>query len=738
MNHGFGLEKPGIAAVRHPVAALTILAALLLGSLSMLPELRFDEDINRVFLSQNESSQNYRNFLRNTGGMRSDIALFIEADRPFSADDYSRMRDLALELELLDRVSSVLSPFAVRFAKTNADHPGQTVIPADIDVDEIEKRLEAFQAEDTFLPSLISDDRKAALFVVSGEAGLPSSSVRDILLQTTDTSASILGDRLRVTVTGEDAISIAIVDGLKTDLVKLNVLGFLLVAMLALVMFRSISTALVAVVPALFGVLVSLSIFALLDYPITVISNVLPILVLVLGIADSMHLVLHLRHQSGGEPIRASLERTIRDIGPACVLTALTTAIAFLAITISDNDQLFEFAVVGALSVLVSCLVVITTFGLLGRFATRSGVALPGPDTGRSGLASIGDMVLAHDRKVIALALILFAAGVLGYSQTRAWFPYEDTLPRDSSLISANERLFSQFGGTYRLWSELDTEGGNSLTTETGWDRLVSVTEAIEKAAPDYTTVSMASIARWLGNPARLPTPAELAELPENLRDQLVSKSGDVARVVTFVPEPMRDQVSRDTHDRIEKAALGATADRMVGLPNIMRHESISIIEQLGLGLLIACLSSTLLIALAFGWPALIAALVVPNVLPLILTTAALHLLSQGQLTPTAVLALTIAFGIAIDDSIHFVNRFRLERDQGRSVDDALRNAIREAGRVMVLTTVLLSVGLLITMLSEFHPVQLFGQMLILTFVVALLADLLLLPALLKQKWLVK
>ena len=190
--------------------------------------------------------------------------------------------------------------------------------------------------------------------------------------------------------------------------------------------------------------------------------------------------------------------------------------------------------------------------------------------------------------------------------------------------------------------------------------------------------------------------------------------------------------------DRIERAALDASADRIVGLPDIMRHESIAIINQLGLGLLIACLSSTVLIALAFRWPGLVIALFVPNMLPLILTASALHFLNYGHLTPTAVLALTIAFGIAVDDSIHVINRFRLERNRGLNVDEALKHTIQRTGKVMVLTTLLLSVGLAITQISAFAPVKLFGLMLILTFIIALLADLLLLPALLKQKWIVK
>ncbi len=738
MNHGFGLERPGLLAVRHPAVALGVLALLLLGSILAIPSLRFDEDINRVFLSQNESSQNYRNFIREVGGRRPDIAVFIEADQPFSADDYGRLRDLALELEFLDRIGSVLSPFSIRFPKSDSDFPGETVIPADIALEDVEERLKKLQAEAPFLRPMVSASRTSVLFIVTADAGLSRSAIREVLAGVSETSTRMLDKRLRHTVTGEDAVSVAIVDGLKTDLLKLNALGCLLVLILALAVFRSILTALVAVAPAIIGVLACLSVFALLGYPITVMSNVLPILVLVLGIADSMHLVLHLRHQPDHEPVQASLERTIREIGPACALTALTTAIAFLAIAISDNDQLFEFAVVGAVSVLFSFFVVMTTFALLGKFVNRSSIPEQDGEESWSILALIGRTVLVHGRRIFVLALVLFAAGAFGYSQTEAWFPHEDALPRDSVLIAANERLFTEYGGTYRLWAELDTGSENSLTTQAGWNRLTAVTQAVEKAAPAYMTVSMATVARWLGDPGRLPAPDELVDLPDNIKDQLVSKSGAVARVVTFVPEPMRDRLSRDTHDRIERAALDASADRIVGLPDIMRHESIAIINQLGLGLLIACLSSTILIAFAFRWPGLMIALFVPNMLPLILTASALHFLNDGHLTPTAVLALTIAFGIAVDDSIHVINRFHLERTHGRNVDEALKVTIQKTGKVMVLTTLLLSVGLAITQISAFAPVQLFGLMLILTFIIALLADLLLLPALLKQKWIVK
>ena len=164
-----------------------------------------------------------------------------------------------------------------------------------------------------------------------------------------------------------------------------------------------------------------------------------------------------------------------------------------------------------------------------------------------------------------------------------------------------------------------------------------------------------------------------------------------------------------------------------------MRHESIAIIDQLGLGLLIACLVSTVVIAGAFRGPSLVLVFLGPNIIPLVVAAAALHVLDTGHLTPTVVLALTIAFGIAVNDSIHCVTRYRLELERGLDRRSAVAAVICGTGRVIMLTSLLLSASMLITQFSVFEPVRLFGQMMIISFVLALVADLFLLPAFLKQ-----
>lgn len=737
MSIGFGLETPGILAARHPVPSGLVLALLVLACLFAVPTLQFDESIHRVFLSDSPQSRAYNAFFERLGSKPSDIVVLAEADRPFTADDFQNIQDLTIEIAVSDGIDLVLSPFSARFPVTHPDYPGEPLLKSDLTDAEITDRLNAYTKKQALRP-LIAADRRSAMIIATIESSAKDSKVdsniRAILagLQVLASEQSRAG--LQFTVTGEDAISKDIADALKVDLLTLNLVGAALVFCLALLMFRNIRTTIVAIVPALLGTLTALALFVVLGYKITVLSNVIPVLVLVLGIADSIHLTLHFRAAQGEDNEIGRVVKSIRDVGPACGLTALTTAIAFMAIAISDNAQLFEFAVVGALSVMASFFVVIVTFAILARALGNTLPSSPEQKVILSVPTWIENLVFSNHRTIIIVSLILAGAGFWSYSKTEAWFPISQNLPAASELRHANDRLEKTFGGFFRVWSEMDTSGANALSSPAGWNRLTKLTEAVEKAAPSYSIVSLVSVARWLDAPERAPGEEDLEDIPEELLQHLRSPDGTRARIVIFMPEPMRDHKTLATFDRLEQTAMENGAMNVIGLPVVMRHGSVSIIEQLGLGLLTACLIAIFVVALAFRQKWLPLILILPNFLPLLLTAAALHILNGGQMTPTAVLALTIAFGIAIDDSIHFLARTRLEQRRGASLDTALRTAIRQTGRVMIITTLLLSAGLLVTLTSAFATVQLFGLMMILTFVTALFADLLLLPALIRLR----
>ncbi len=617
LSYGFGLERIGLWTLRWPKLTAALLITMILAAGATLPNLRFDQDINRVFLSQNKISQDYRHFVEDTGGQRHEIVLIAESPSRFTAVNYKQLHSFALDLEFLDGVSSVLSPFIFRFPDNALQHASQPVISVDLELAQIEQRIDQFSNLYKHQRSLISADRKAALFIINAEKGATPNAVERLINEVSTLADTASKTSLTMSLTGEDIISQEIVSALQSELITLNLFGSALVIFIALIIFRSVSLTIIGVTPALISVLMCLALFSLLNYPITVLSNVLPLLTLGLGIANSLHLISHWRSAPGENEHR--IRDTLNAVGPGCALASVTTVISFMAIALTGNAQMFEFAVTGALSIAISYFAVISTFVLLAKTLGRSSPCRIGQEKKPALLSMLENGFQLHGTKVISISAVVFCVSFVGFSNATPWFSYEDNLPTDSEIRTINKRVSEKFGGFYRLWIEIDTSGQNSISTEKGWQRLAKIQEAIRSAAPNTLTTSIADIAGLLGIFGRLPTDEELSELPKGLATDYLSEQSDIARINAFISEPMQSHESLDIYDAIEVAALNAGAQKVVGLPVIMRHESISIVNQLRWGLLAACLASVAIIAFAFKSARLIPILLVPNILPMLI-----------------------------------------------------------------------------------------------------------------------
>lgn len=708
---GFGLERLGHVALKFPRLAMVFMLSLLtLISLS-LPRLAFDDDIHRVFLSDSPLSQAQRAYEANQSPPVSTVLIHVTAPVPLTHDDMTTLRDLSLDMEFIPGVVAVASPFVLRLPPT-VDVPSGTPLFGPEITPEFAKDLIAFQALGTGLPTFITPDLTALILSVSVDTS--QTSLSDATGAITAELTRALPPSLSAALTGEDVISVEIVSGLKADLIRLNLIGALIVALAAFALLRDLRMALLAVVPALAGAAGVLALSVWLGYPVTVLSNVIPILLLVLGVADGVHLARYFKDNGA---VRA----TIDAVGPACALTALTTALAFASILLTGNAQLFEFAVLGTLGTMFSFAIVLVLFALIGRLITLSHNPIPQFSTSMArSLVAIGT---ATPRVTTALCIALLGVSVFGFGQTKAWFPLYQNLPDTSTTLQTNDAIAQDFGGVFQM----------IVQTDGAWANTRAIADRLTQLSGPQTVLSEVNLARWLGDPDTRPTDAALAPLPLTLVNQLRSTDG-TSRIFVAMPEPMRSPQTLQKFDRLYDSALKSGAQVVIGLPTVMRQEAVTLIRQLSIGLVVATLGATLLVALAFRAPAFVPILLIPNILPLMLTGTSLHFWAQGHLSPTAVLALTIAFGIAIDDTVHFLSRFAEARSQGLSPRQAIASATKSAGEVMVLTTLLLTAGLCVTLFSDFTPIRLFGGMMIITLWSALLLDLLLLPALLLWK----
>lgn len=708
---GFGGERLGLAALAWPRSASILLFAVLVLIGSTLPRLSFDDDIHRVFLSDSPLSQAQRAYEAAQSPPLSTVLIYVTSPDRLDAGDMTTLRDLSLDLEFLDGVTAVASPFILRWPPM-PDAPSGTPLFSTRIEPKFADDVAGFEALATGLPTFLNDNFTAMLLSVSVDTDQTT-----IATAMSDIQAELdraLPAELSANVTGEDVISSEIVSGLKDDLVALNLWGALIVTLAAFALLRDLRMALLAVVPALFGAASVLALPVWLGYPITVLSNVIPILLLVLGVADGVHLAGHLKHQG-------TVQDAVETVGPACALTALTTAAAFASIMLTGNAQLFEFAVLGAIGTVLSFVIVIVTFALLGRVIAVS--AKPVPQISARFASRLAQAGAARPRVTVAVSFFTLMIAAFAFSQTKAWFPLYQNLPDNSAILTTNDAITDDFGGVFQMVVQASGD----------WQETQDLVNALEAVNPPQTILSEVNFARWLGHQDTPPTPQELETLPQALVDQLRSGE-DISRIFVSMPEPMRSDDTLVRFDAAFDTAIAAGADTVIGLPTIMRQEAVSLITQLSFGLIIAAIGATALVAFAFRSLWLVPILIIPNVLPLMITGASLHLWAQGQLSPTAVLALTIAFGIAIDDTVHFLSRYAGATASGQTSKQAVITATKSAGQVIVLTTVLLTVGLSVTLFSDFTPIRLFGGMMIVTLWAALLIDLLLLPALLILK----
>lgn len=701
--------------LRRPGWLLVWLCALLVLCLARIGTLAFDSDINGAFYTDSPLSQAQRAFEAGYDTVPSDVVLLVEGEGALDAADLVAIRDVALDLELMSAVLSVLSPFVLRFPPEHPDLADEPVIPPEIDMPVVRVRLDAFARLGTGLPTMIASD--AALVIVSVDTA--QRPLTEALAEIRQLAEPMERDGLTLTITGPEVIGIEISEGLQSDLLVLNLVGAGIVALAALLFLRDLRLALVATLPGVLGMAGALGLAAWLAIPITVLNNVIPMLVLIVGVANGLHLAMHLARATGG--ITDRVADTLRSVGPASLLTLGTTALAFASIMVTSNRQLSDFGLLGLLAMAIGAVF------LLAGFATLALLLAPAPRDigGRLGNVSGGLGLWAARRAnpVIAVGVVLLVLSGAAFATTRAWFPLSSYLPVHSPLRAADDRIEAHFNGIFRAWVEVPAAAG--------WEGYTAVVQAVEAVSPPGAVLSKVTLARWLGT--QEPADTALDRLPAAIAERLTDSAFGLRRFSVAVPEPMRSDATLAQFDSIETAALQAGALRVIGTPAILRHGSVELIHELSIGLVLASAGGALVVALAFRSLRLLPVVLFVNLLPVLVVGAAPHLLNDGRLTPPLALALTIAFGIAVDDTIHLLSRFDQALRGGLSRDDALRLALTRAGGVMTMTTLLLGAGLAVTAFSIFEPVRLFGATLILSLGAALLTDLVLLPALLSR-----
>ncbi|MCC2113802.1 MAG: MMPL family transporter, partial [Hyphomicrobiales bacterium] len=453
---GFGLEQIGVVAVRHRMVGGLIVIVLTAMCALGLSRLGFDDELRNIFHSSSLDHKTFEEFEATFGNTESDLFVLITGDTLATPDAMAALREFTFDLRLEDGVASAASLFSLRNAPDeNDDAP--TVMPQALPSGtDLEILFERIDKHPLGLGKLISPDRTAALVIVAldpGHQGLKeAATVTDAVKGLAQETFQPLG--LSAEVAGIPVLRIELVARLLQDQVRIVSLGMGLAFLISGVMFRSLIGALVTTVPAIMAVVWVLGLMGLIGVKINLTTTILPVLILVLAFADSMHITTDLlRAYVKGEKRKTAAIAAIREIGPACALTSLTTAIAFLTLTLSESHAIRELGITGSLATLLSFAAVITIGPLMFLLLARGPIA---PPSERSGFFRwLG--IIAHRfgsigwrrplLTTIVGTLIVVVVGI-GHAQLRPEFSFHEHLGKDIPTVQAMARINHEFGGS--------------------------------------------------------------------------------------------------------------------------------------------------------------------------------------------------------------------------------------------------------------------------------------------------
>ena len=522
--------------------------------------------------------------------------------------------------------------------------------------------------------------------------------------------------------------------------------------------FRSVRATLISMSVVTIGVMWSFGTLGLLNYEITVLTAIIPPLIIVIGIPNCIFLINKYQSEIRNHGNKAkSLQRVISKVGNSTLMTNLTTAAGFGTFIFTDSKLLKEFGVVASLNIVFLfflCLIIIPIAYSYLPLPKEKHLAHLGKNYMASFLNWIENTIRYRRVTIFAFVISLLVLGVIGINKIKVSGSIIEDMPKKAPFFKDIIFYEQEFDGVMPLEIVVDTKRPKGALKSSTLSRIEELQETIEEIPELSKPVSIVNVVKYSkqafynGNPDfyELPTKQEEAFIlsyiknsvqkgNENMLKSYVDSTGRYARITTFMRDIGTDKMEKievRLQDKINhifpKERYEVT---LTGKAYVFEKGTHYLIGNLVQSLLFAILLIALLMAYLFRSFKMIIVSLIPNLLPLIMTAGLMGYFGI-PIKPSTILVFSIAFGISVDDTIHFLAKYRQElKANNWKIKRAVYSTLKEAGISMFYTSVVLFFGFSVFTLSSFGGTVALGGLVATTLLFAMLSNLILLPALL-------
>lgn len=537
------------------------------------------------------------------------------------------------------------------------------------------------------------------------------------------------------------------------EIIISTIISSILICIVMVLIFRRWVSILIALGSIGVGLVIFMGVLSLWGRELSLMAALYPVLMLIVGTSDVVHMMTkYIDELKKGHARKEALELTIKQIGMATLLTSLTTAAGFATLLSSKIGPIQDFGINSALGVLIAYIVVICFTCPLLSFFTKEQLVPPVSKERWSGVLTKAYNYSLHNAKTIYIAtficLILFAIGI---SKIHTNYDLYNNLPKGAQISEDFLYFEKEYAGFRPLELAGTIQEGYSIYDYEVLDAVDKAENHMKSRPQIQTAFSLSTMAKSLNQMVkgpqqenyRMPTEKEypkikrlLSSVPNIGADVLISKDKRKTRVSTKVKDIGAENIkalSRDVDKWIAKNIDPKVIKfKQTGTGLLLDKNSEFVKDSLLQGLLIALLLVSILMGLLFRDVKMLFLALVPNVIPL-LFAAALIGYTGVALEAGVSIVFAIIFGIAVDDTIHFLSKYKLAKDQYGDREKALEVTFQECGKAIIFTTIILFFGFLVLLFSTNEPSMVIGMLISVTLLSALIADLTILPVLIRR-----
>lgn len=755
--------------MRSRTLALAVAAVLFLISLPAAQNFSLDWQLDRMFPAGDQLVASYHRLEQRFGG--NEIVLAVYRDPQLWSEDGTGLERLAKvsdQLAAVDGVQGVLSLAELHRILEKLQSPLEFLKPKaskPLLLDQDNKLAQAFAGVFEGYTHLRGQETVAIACMLK-----PLSSDNASHRVTIEQLRAIMNDLPESAadgfITGEPVM---VTDGLvmvEQDGWRLAIVSTILLAVVLLVVFRSLRWALIPLAVVHWSIVVTQAILAMAQLELTMVSSMLTAIITVVGVATTMHLLLGYQQlRAIGLDGQAAMDATMRALRAPVCWACITDAVGFISLAAAEVGPVRDFGImmaIGSLVVLVAIMLLVPGLALLGKW-DRDPQVPPFDFTLRVLLRKLLFEVLERRRMSLVILALLAVMGVWGSLRMKVETDFTKNFRQSSQLVKGYRIVESQLGGA-GVWDimlpapqtitdsyltsvrELEDQL-RGLTTSAEADSLkltkvLSMADAEQAARSGPLLAALPLAARLEGMRHAMPvfsqallTNSSKEEPTRWLRIMLRSREQSSAQAKSELVRLVNQTVTRFTQaDNWQKHfPTPPPAPEVTGYYVMLGRLVSNVLSDQWLCFFLATVGILIVTTIATRSLRQALAALVPNALPVFLVLGAMGWLGMSVNMGAAMIA-AVSMGLSIDSSIHYLSHMRRLVDSGKPEVKAMRSAQENVGLALVLATLALMAGFLSLCVSQFVPTIVFGVLVTLTMLGGLVGNLVVLPLLIHRK----